>query len=125
MKKIFLFVTILITSIVLVSCTKKGDHNIENINSIEVYKIDNTLYYKVSSTDQDQFIKDLNSLEYKNHSGTLEDEITFYILINYSKFSTKVDNLNTVRIKDGNITRNRNRQYNINEYLDLINKFNK
>ncbi|HKL95221.1 MAG TPA: hypothetical protein VJ845_02205, partial [Haploplasma sp.] len=83
------------------------------------------LVYQVSESDLVSFVKDLNSIVYKNHSATISLKIKKHIIINYEKYSVKINVLTTGRIKDGNYYRNRNRLYDETEFYNLIDKYNR
>lgn len=125
MKKISFLILLLVLIFSLVACNKNSVHDLKDIKSIDIFDINDDLVYQVSESDLVSFVEDLNSLVYNNHSATISLKIKKYIIINYEKYSVKINVLTTGRIKDGNYYRNRNRLYDETEFYNLIDKYNR
>lgn len=125
MKKLILIFSILLFSVSLISCQKSSAHSNKEINEIKIYNKDDEYLFSISEDQNLEFINDLNGLKFKNHSGTIKQKNSNYVIIFYQTYTVKITNLYTYRINsDGLTIRNRNRQYEEKDFDDLLNRYN-
>lgn len=123
-KKIIFTLLIIFSGLFLTSCNKYSNYKAKNINKIEVFTNKEILVYYIEDELINDFVNDFNELEYVSHSGVINAQYEYYILFSYDKYNTKVTPYVTYRIdENNNISRNRNIQFNLEEFNALILKY--